>query len=638
VSDSNPIHAFSVPDVLKQLSSGSWLVPPFQRDFVWDVSAIQSLATSILDGYPIGMMTLWDQSEEETDDHLEAISLPDWDREERKTTKRLFTNKKDDNPKAILDGRQRCTALAMLFGNFTQSDGTRKYAGRFFLDVTSTEPSERVVFKKKKELQRQNLTTDKACMSIGLYPLSPRPGVPITEQWLDYIEGLRDPSLYPDGVLPDEDELNRRRILLRSSYKGIFHSNVAVYVVPPEYDIGKICDIFETLNQTGVKVSTVDLIHSWILTETTREGDPLSVREWMDEASELEGAIGWISPENRPELTAQLVTACYVARESKPEPPRKSKGKRKEIASVKSPDLLNTPKGHWREVVQHQDDLANFLKDFQYLVAGGLFGYRQCPYPVSAAIYVAMRWHHKMDYMEHDAPWAKPELDALYKAFFWRNALSKRYDQGFLTQLGSDIQFFKNTLSMRSEISALSEWVKEADIKLTNQIRNPIPTLEQISESLLNGRPGGALQSAYLLPMLAACPYDIDGVELDSGKPLSVELHHIWPKKWCRDHSAGEYQEILDPKKGRIDFVNSIANLMPLSSKTNKSWRESSPKNFIEKKRINYQAISEAMKASSIDEDCFELLLSDVKDVQKFWQHRADLLAKRLLELTEIKL
>jgi uncharacterized protein with ParB-like and HNH nuclease domain len=149
-----------VPDVLKNLRDGEWLVPPFQREFVWDVPAITALATSIIDGYPIGMMTLWDQSEEDSDDHLEAISLPDWDPENSKQIKRLFTQKKGNTPKAILDGRQRSTALAILFDNFRQLQSTRKYAGRFFLDVTATEPSERIVFKKTRDLEKNALTSD----------------------------------------------------------------------------------------------------------------------------------------------------------------------------------------------------------------------------------------------------------------------------------------------------------------------------------------------------------------------------------------------------------------------------------------------------------------------------------------------
>jgi len=313
---------------------------------VWDVSAITALATSIIDGYPIGMMTLWDKSDDEDHNDLERISLPDWDVLKSEVIKNYYGSKTAKSPKAILDGRQRCTALAMLFAGFSQRDSKRKYAGKFFLDVKAIEPNERIAFIKLSDLAKRKLNSDTACMASGLFPLSPTGDKQITDQWLDYIESIRKPDIYPENKLPPEEELERRVKILRAAYKGIFNSTVVAYTVPSDYDLGKICDIFETLNQTGVKVSTVDLIHSWILTDTTKDGSPLSIRDWIDDASELGGAAGWISSEKRPELTAQIVTACYVARDTKPEQPRKSKGLRKEITSVKSPDLLTTPKDH----------------------------------------------------------------------------------------------------------------------------------------------------------------------------------------------------------------------------------------------------------------------------------------------------
>lgn len=638
MSTSIPISAVSVPDVLKRLKEGEWLVPAFQREFVWDVSAITALATSIIDGYPIGMMTLWDQSDEDDATHLELISLPDWDSTKAEVTKRTFGEKKSQNPKAILDGRQRSTALAILFANFGQRDTKRKYAGRFFLDVKAKDPNERIAFFKNRLLEKRKLTSIAAFAAEGLFPLSPPDGVNMTEQWLDYVEIVRKKEIYPEDGMPDADELDRRALILRSAYKGIFHSTVAVYTVPDDYDLGKICDIFETLNQTGVKVSTVDLIHSWILTETTKEGSPLSVRDWMEEMSTVPGAVGWVSAEKRPELTAQFVTACYVARTTPPEPARKSRGKSKEIRSVKSPDLLNTPKAHWRQIVAFDEEFAGYLSDFQFLVGGGRFSADRCPYPVSAAIYVALRWHLSKDYQKNDANWKRTELDALYKAFFWWNALSGRYDQGFLTQLGADIAFFKTTLNRRQDYESAASWLEAAQKMLSAHMQKELPSKERLVEILLNGRPGGALQSAVQLPMIAGSPHDIAGVDLEPGKPGNVELHHIFPSKWCGNNANGKYERILNSKKSEIDFVGSTANLMPLSSVTNKDWRDMSPGTFIQTRDVSYVPLQNAMTASFITEELFELMTRDLEGVQEFWTARAKLMAETLLRKTIAKL
>ena len=107
-----------------------------------------------------------------------------------------------------------------------------------------------------------------------------------------------------------------------------------------------------------------------------------------------------------------------------------------QISSLKAADLLATPASHWRLIMANDDLLASFLGDFQKVVAGGAFPYISSPYPITAAIYVGLRWHLHFDRPE----WGQDDLNSLYRAFFWRNALANRYDQGFLTKIEKDTQ------------------------------------------------------------------------------------------------------------------------------------------------------------------------------------------------------
>jgi hypothetical protein len=65
----------AVPELLKKLKRGEWLVPEFQRQFVWTVSDAIELVNSIFDSRPIGMATLWEQPDE-SELPLEPISIP----------------------------------------------------------------------------------------------------------------------------------------------------------------------------------------------------------------------------------------------------------------------------------------------------------------------------------------------------------------------------------------------------------------------------------------------------------------------------------------------------------------------------------------------------------------------------------
>src|SRR5687767_5696785 len=104
------VSALSIEAVLSNLMDKNWLVPQFQREFVWEVNDVIALATSILEGRPIGMATLWTQTPDSVLD-LEPISIPD-------SPGIKYYSKSTTEPlqvQAIIDGKQRCTAIAMAF-------------------------------------------------------------------------------------------------------------------------------------------------------------------------------------------------------------------------------------------------------------------------------------------------------------------------------------------------------------------------------------------------------------------------------------------------------------------------------------------------------------------------------------------
>jgi hypothetical protein len=201
-------------------------------------------------------------------------------------------------------------------------------------------------------------------MGKGLFPLaSNMEGEPVLAQWMRYLQALEKPDHYKNAKLPSPEELARRNKILQEAFQGIVQTKLAVYIVPEKYSLSDICEIFETLNTTGTRVSTVDLIHSWLYNDTFHLGNPLLLREWIDDLGEKDGAIGWASKDDRPELVAQTVTACYLALESKPVPRQFGKGKISHLTSVKASDLLATPTEHWKHVRQHEDLFAQYLGD-----------------------------------------------------------------------------------------------------------------------------------------------------------------------------------------------------------------------------------------------------------------------------------
>ncbi len=630
------ISEHTISQMIDALRTSVWQVPKFQREFVWDPSAVASLATSIIDAYPIGMITLWEQSDKNPLD-LERLSIQDYSASTKSQVTRYFGN--DDNASkiyAILDGRQRCTAIAMAFAGFTPEFRGNKYAGRYFLNAAQPDPLERVIFRKTADLDRAGLTSSAACIGQGLFPLaSDIPGETVLRQWYRYAQEIKNPANYPGGVLPEEGELSRRDAIVQSAFDGISETRLAACTVPEAYDLGKICEIFETLNLSGMKVSTVDLINAWIYRET--EGSlngPIQIRDWIRDLGQVDGMVGWAVPERRPELTAQLVTAAFVAleRDDKPAPRQVSGAKRiTVIDSIKSPDLLATPPEHWQHVVANEASLATFMGDFQMLVAGGLFGYDKCPYPVSATIYAGLRWHKEFDPPSSHLGWSIPDLNSLYKSFFWRNALTTRYDQGFLTQLPKDLGAIKGMLRRRVDFDSKSKWLAFCDEQLSDLIKNEVPERLSLIDLLTNGRPGGAKQAAVLLPMIAATTRDIDGVDIGMNAEGASDLHHIFPRSWCADNAGGAAREILDKETAGRDWVNSISNLMPLSRQTNNIWKTKLPATFLNNHLISFDSGADYFSNVFIGRAQFDALIADPPRLLEFWEGRAGLIADDLL-------
>lgn len=634
-----------IDQLLTALETGAWQVPQFQRDFVWNEAQIIGLADSILRARPIGMVTLWAQADDE-ELPLEPVSITDWDKEQKKSAPKYFAplNQRPNTYYAILDGRQRCTSIAMVFGGLHPENGKYRFAGKFYLNVAEGDPTRRIIFKKNADIETEGLETRNACIGKGLFPLAldRDANEGLLGQWMSYLQAIRDPSNYHNGKLPEPDILAEREQVLREAFSGLNSTKMAVYVVPSQYRLDEICEIFETLNTTGTKVSTVDLIHSTLYAETQLDPDGgIDLREWIDELGQLDGATGWANREKRPELIAQLVTACYVALDAKAEPRKRPGIAQKSaasVSSVKSADLLATPAAHWRNVINSQDRFADFLGDFQKCTAEGFYPMSACPYPISSAIYVGLRWRRSFE--QGKPHWSIDDLNALYRAFFWRNSLTNRYDQGFLTQLGSDLKSLITILNNRANFSSAMEWAQEAQKNLSEVMDVDLPTKDDLKNRILRGRHTGAQQKALLLPLVGRARKDILDPAISLAFPDldSVEMHHIFPRTWCENNSAGALKDVLDPDIAGFNYRESVANLIPLSRTSNNAWRGKVPGQAIIDAKLDYANISRTLERYFISKDAFDSLISSSPDPLTFWESRAEDISSYLCDSMNVQL
>jgi len=244
-----------IPDILTLLRKGEWQIPKFQREFIWSKSQVFSLLYSIFASRPIGLVTLWAQPQGTPVTPSEPIKI-------RNAEYKHFTK----NPavmKLVLDGRQRLTAITMAFGGLTSPDDRYLFSGRWFLNLDEDLDSEKIIeFKKQKQISTLQLDSMPNCLAKALIPLDSY------LQFGEYNQNIHNEKLYPKKAFPNDNVRKKRSQRLSKFYETFMNFDVPIAEIPENVTLPQVCDIFDVLNTTGTKVSTFDIIHNLLYSDT----------------------------------------------------------------------------------------------------------------------------------------------------------------------------------------------------------------------------------------------------------------------------------------------------------------------------------------------------------------------------------
>jgi len=102
----------NIVTLLNKIDSGDIVLPAIQRDFVWPEEKIEKLMDSIMRGYPVGIVLVWETYKD--------IQYRQFEKIYRNGTRPAFIdNSSKKKLKLVLDGQQRLQALYLaLYGSF----------------------------------------------------------------------------------------------------------------------------------------------------------------------------------------------------------------------------------------------------------------------------------------------------------------------------------------------------------------------------------------------------------------------------------------------------------------------------------------------------------------------------------------
>lgn len=212
-----------IADIVRHIDDatlGILNVPEFQRKYVWRPSKVAALVDSLWRGYPIGTLLLWESSYDSPRTALGTQGRKLW----------------------IVDGQQRVTSLALLFGKkpYWWSDAAQwnRFYDRYNVLV--------------------NIGRDKDDLEFGLV----NPVRRKSNEWLSVRSVLHSDSLSELALQVSEKLGDSRRFAeIHEKVQSIRKIETAqLYEIIVDHELEDVAEIFGRLNTAGTKIRESDIV------------------------------------------------------------------------------------------------------------------------------------------------------------------------------------------------------------------------------------------------------------------------------------------------------------------------------------------------------------------------------------------
>ena len=577
----------SLPELLKDITTGKIQLPDFQRGWVWDDDHVQSLLVSIARSFPVGAVMLM-----ETGGEVRFETRPVEGIDPDSVTK--------EPDQLILDGQQRLTSLTQAVG-LDAPVNTRTAKGKpikrhYYFDIrTALEGEDRleeaVIAVDENRQTRKNFGRD---VDIDL---SSR------QLECEQLYFPCDKLLSPNDWAGDLFKYNKDEIGTYFEFQEKIISAFSAYQLPvielkKETSKEAVCLVFEKVNTGGVQLSVFELITASYAAEGYNLRD-----DWF--GSDIRDVPSRKARFEEHELlrdvqSTDLLQAITLlqTRERKLEDLKAGRtGKQVRPVSAKRASVLDLPLDaytRWADAVE-----KGFVEAAYFLKGECFYSRRELPYATQLVPLAAV-----MTLLGNR--WREPRIHAKLSRWFWSGVLGELYGGAVETRIALDLE-------------ELMTWIED-DAELPRTVIDA--SFDPTRLESLRSRNSAAYKGINVLILREGAEdffwkgdiqaLDQQGVELD--------IHHIFPRAWCE--AQGLSYRIYD----------SIINKTPISARTNRMIGGDAPSAYLARLQAHKQVQlgDEAMNALLEGHRIpAETLRTD--DFDAFYQQRK----RRLLEIIE---
>ena len=540
--------------IVREIAEGKIQLPDFQRGWVWDDNHIRSLLVSIARAFPIGAVMLL-----ETGGDVRFQVRP--------VENVVFESSPPSPEKLILDGQQRLTSLTQVLSLpeavQTFDEKKRRIQVYYYIDIELALEDGRLedaFFAVDKErVVKTNFgrdvaldlsTREKECSQL-MFPCSE----------------ILDSDSWEDDLLRCAPEQFALYMKFRQKVLKPFRTyQVPIIALGKATSKEAVCLVFEKVNTGGVPLTVFELITASFAAEGFNLRD-----DWFgSELRDIEGRKHRLHDKELLKTISntdflQTITLLNTYEKRKQDLESGKVGKLATAVSAKRASMLNL------EVVDYQkwaeEVEAGFLLVERFLRKECFYSKRDLPYRTQLLPLAAMLTLLK-------EKWLEPRIYQKLSQWFWCGVLGELYGGAVETRMANDLE---EMFQWFQDDALIPRTVYEATFQASRL--KTLTTRNSAAYKALN---------TLLLKSGAKDFFWQAGIEELHADGTNLDIHHIFPKAWCK--TAGI----------RGSLYNSILNKTPISYKANRMIGGKAPSLYLKKLQKHEQVKSNAQDMDEI--------------------------------------
>lgn len=269
----------TINEAMQKIKNNEYLLPAFQREYVWYPEQVETLFDSLMRDYPINSMLFW-SVKDESKTSWKFYKFLDYYREWYHTHNEYFNTQGHKDFYAILDGQQRLTSLYLaLFGRYDihkyrakwENDDRRFKMCHLYCNLTqSKKPQDNDIkyeflWRDKNDTQEQTIYQDKD-----------------SQKWFkcgDFYkyETSRVRKIAKEFNLTEAEEENLDKL-----HQKIFDARIINFYLEEEQNPDKAVNIFIRTNAGGEPLEYADILFSIVVANWTKVDVRTEINDLLD--------------------------------------------------------------------------------------------------------------------------------------------------------------------------------------------------------------------------------------------------------------------------------------------------------------------------------------------------------------------